>query len=65
MDFDSGFERPTFLATLKSSDRTKQSVYEDRSEVYPSIILLELRSDWEIWEKYIRLDWVYFEGGTI
>ena len=25
--FDHGFERPTCLATLKSSDRTKQSVY--------------------------------------
>ena len=27
MGFDLGFERPTCLATLKSSDRTKQSVY--------------------------------------
>ena len=26
MGFDPGFERPTCLATLKSSDRTKQSV---------------------------------------
>ena len=26
MNFDSGFERPACLATLKSSDRTKQSV---------------------------------------
>ena len=26
MGFDLGFERPTCLATLKSSDRTKQSV---------------------------------------
>ena len=26
MGFDPGFEHPTCLATLKSSDRTKQSV---------------------------------------
>ena len=26
MGFDPGFERPACLATLKSSDRTKQSV---------------------------------------
>ena len=26
MGFDPGFECPTYLATLKSSDRTKQSV---------------------------------------
>ena len=27
LTFDPGFERPACLATLKSSDRTKQSVY--------------------------------------
>ena len=26
LNFDPGFERPACLATLKSSDRTKQSV---------------------------------------
>ena len=30
MGFDPGFERPACLATLKSSDRTKQSVCESQ-----------------------------------
>ena len=33
MGFDPGFGRPTCLATLKSSDRTKQSV-DDVDDIY-------------------------------
>ena len=32
--FDPGFERPAGLATLKSSDRTKQSVVDDNIYIY-------------------------------